>query len=60
MKVKELIEMLNKCDKNMNVYAGYSNDDMLGDSDFVTDVMQVSESKIATNNGVYLRVGDAN
>ena len=56
MKVKELIEELQQCDENLNVYGGYVNDDLLDDSDCITDVIQVSKSKIEANNGVYLRI----
>lgn len=56
MKVKELIEKLQQCDENLNVYGGYVNDDLLDDSNHITDVMQVSKSKIEANNGVYLRI----
>lgn len=56
MKVKELIEKLQQCDEGLNVYGGYVNDDLLDDSDYITDVMQVSKSKIEANNGVYLRI----
>ena len=56
MKVKELIEKLQQCDEDLNVYGGYVNDDLLNDSDYITDVMQVSKSKIEANNGVYLRI----
>ena len=56
MKVKELIEKLQQCDEDLNVYGGYVNDDLLDDSDYITDVMQVSKSKTESNNGVYLRI----
>ena len=56
MKVKELIEKLQQCDGDLNVYGGYVNDDLLDDSNHITDVMQVSKSKTESNNGVYLRI----
>lgn len=56
MKVKELIEKLQECDKELNVYGCYTDDDLLKDSDFIVDVMQVSKSKTESNNGVYLRI----
>lgn len=56
MKVKELIEKLQECDKELNVYGGYIDDNLLRDSDFIVDVMQVSKSKTESNNGVYLRI----
>ena len=56
MKVKELIERLQECDKELNVYGCYTDDNLLRDSDFIVDVMQVSKSKAESNNGVYLRI----
>ena len=56
MKVKELIERLQECDKELNVYGCYTDDNLLRDSDFIVDVMQVNKSKAESNNGVYLRI----
>ena len=56
MKVKELIERLQECDKELNVYGCYTDDNWLKDSDFIVDVMQVNKSKAESNNGVYLRI----
>ncbi|MGN1358682.1 MAG: hypothetical protein ACI4WU_04880 [Bacilli bacterium] len=58
MKVSELLEILKTVDGNMNVYAVYSGDNLLNDSELVSDVIQVKYSKIESNNGIYLRIGE--
>ena len=56
MKVKELIERLQECSEDLNVYSGYEKDNILKDSEVVIDVIQINKSSTEENNGVYLRV----
>jgi len=54
MRVKELIEQLNKMDQNMPVCVAYKNDNPLKHANAIEDVLQISNSKMDENNSVII------
>lgn len=58
MKVKELILKLQKCDQDLDVFAGYGSDNPLTDTTEVTSILQITMSDKKEENTVVLRLGE--
>lgn len=58
MKVKELILKLQKCDQELEVFAGYSGDNPLTDVTEVTSILQITMFDKKEENTVVLRLGE--
>ena len=54
MKVKELIEILNKYDENMEVFAVEEECNPIEDSDKVKDILMIKSGKNNSINGIYI------